>query len=99
MVIFSIIISILNNSYILDMISKFISPVLTNFGMNFEFTKPILAGIIELTNGLKLVSETAIVNSQFKYYNFCFLLGFGGISILLQVSSIVAKTDLSIKNM
>ena len=61
-VIFSIIISILNNSYILDMISKFISPVLTNFGMNFEFTKPILAGIIELTNGLKLVSETAIVN-------------------------------------
>ena len=96
-VIFSIIISILNNSYILDMISKFISPVLTNFGMNFEFTKPILAGIIELTNGLKLVSETAIVNYNLSIIISAFLLGFGGISILLQVSSIVAKTDLSIK--
>ena len=96
-VIFSIIISILNNSYILDMLSKFISPVLTDFGINFEFTKPILAGIIELTNGLKLVSETAIVNYNLSIIISAFLLGFGGISILLQVSSIVAKTDLSIK--
>ena len=77
--------------------SKFISPVLTDFGINFEFTKPILAGIIELTNGLKLVSETAIVNYNLSIIISAFLLGFGGISILLQVSSIVAKTDLSIK--
>lgn len=96
-VIFSIIISILNTSHILDIISKFISPIITNVGINSEFIKPILAGIIELTNGVKLISEASIVNYNLSIMLSAFLLGFGGISILLQVSSIVAKTDLSMK--
>ncbi len=96
-VIFSIIISILNTSHILDIISKFISPIITNVGINSEFIKPILAGIIELTNGVKLISEASVVNYNLSIMLSAFLLGFGGISILLQVSSIVAKTDLSMK--
>ena len=96
-VIFSIIISILNNSRILEIISKMASPIATNIGINTEFVKPILAGLIELTNGVKLVSESSIVNHNLSIILSAFLLGFGGISVLLQVSSIVAKTDLSMK--
>lgn len=96
-VIFSIIISILNNSHILEIFSKLISPIITSIGINAEFVKPVLAGLIELTNGVKLVSETSIVNYNLSIILSAFLLGFGGISILLQVSSIVAKTDLSMK--
>ena len=96
-VIFSIIISILNKSHILDVITISISPIITNLGISNEYIKPMLAGIIELTNGLKLVSSNSVIN-----YNLCiiissFLLGFGGISVLLQVASIVSKTDLSMK--
>lgn len=96
-VIFSIIISILNNSHILEIFSKLISPIITSIGINAEFVKPVLAGLIELTNGVKLVSETSIVNYNLSIILSAFLLGFGGISILLQVSSVVAKTDLSMK--
>lgn len=96
-VIFSIIISILNNSHILEIISKIISPIITGLGINAEFVKPVLAGLIELTNGVKLVSEASIANYNLSIILSAFLLGFGGISILLQVSSIVAKTDLSMK--
>ena len=96
-VIFSIIISILNNSHILEVISKIISPVITSVGINSEFIKPVLAGVIELTNGVKLVSEASIANYNLSIVLSAFLLGFGGISILLQVANIVAKTDLSMK--
>lgn len=96
-VIFSIIISILNNSHILEIISKIVSPIITSIGINAEFVKPVLAGLIELTNGVKLVSEASIVNYNLSIILSAFLLGFGGVSILLQVSSIVAKTDLSMK--
>lgn len=96
-VIFSIIISILNNSHILEIISKMISPIITSIGINAEFVKPVLAGLIELTNGVKLLSEASVVNYNLSIILSAFLLGFGGISILLQVSSIVAKTDLSMK--
>lgn len=96
-VIFSIIISILNNSHILELEAKIISPMVNSIGISSEFVKPILAGIIELTNGVKMVSEVAVVNYNLSIIISAFLLGFGGISILLQVSSIVAKTDLSMK--
>ena len=96
-VIFSIIISILNKSHILDVITISISPIITNLGLSNEYIKPMLAGIIELTNGLKLVSSNSVINYNLSIIISSFLLGFGGISVLLQVASIVSKTDLSMK--
>ena len=96
-VIFSIIISILNKSHILDVITISISPIITNLGISNEYIKPMLAGIIELTNGLKLVSSNSVINYNLSIIISSFLLGFGGISVLLQVASIVSKTDLSMK--
>lgn len=96
-VLFSVILSILDNSGVLGIFSNIISPFFTSIGIDISFSKPILSGIIELTNGVKQIaniySKTISNNIIFS----AFLLGFGGISILLQVLSIISKSDISIK--
>lgn len=96
-VIFSVIISILNTTNTLGFFSKFLNPVLAFFGFDLEFAKPLLSGVIELTNGVNLISTIHIKEISQNIILCAFLLGFGGFSILLQVFSIIAKTDLSIK--
>lgn len=96
-VIFSVIISILNVTHALDFLSKFLNPILSFLGFNLDFSKPMLSGIIELTNGIKSVSNIHIKAISQNIILCAFLLGFGGFSVLLQVFSIVSKTDLSMK--
>lgn len=96
-VIFSVIISILNKTHTLDLLSQFLNPVLGFLGFDLSFAKPILSGIIELTNGVNLVSSIHIKAISQNIVICAFLLGFGGFSVLLQVFSIVAQTDLSMK--
>lgn len=96
-VIFSVIISILNNTNTLDFLSKFLNPILAFLGFDLDLAKPLLSGIIELTNGVNLVSSIHIKAMSQNIIICAFLLGFGGFSVLLQVFSIVSKTDLSMK--
>ena len=96
-VIFSVIISILNQTHALDFISKFLNPILAILGFDLDFAKPLVSGIIELTNGVNQVSGISIKAISQNVILCAFLLGFGGFSVLLQVFSIVAKTDLSMK--
>lgn len=96
-VIFSVIISILNKTHTLDLLSQFLNPILGVLGFDLSFAKPILSGIIELTNGVNLVSSIHIKAISQNIVICAFLLGFGGFSVLLQVFSIVAQTDLSMK--
>ncbi len=96
-VMFSVIISILNNSHILDLLSNILSPVLSAVCIPTQFINPILSGIVELTNGVNLVAEIAVKNISINIIICAFLLGFGGLSVLLQVFSIVSKNGLSIK--
>ena len=96
-VIFSVIISILNSTHSLDFLSSFINPVLRLLGFDLDFSKPVLSGIIELTNGVKSVSTIHMKAISQNIVLCAFLLGFGGFSVLLQVFSIVSKTDLSMK--
>lgn len=96
-VIFSVIISILDQTNVLNKVSTLLYPFFNLFNFDLQFAKPLLSGILELTNGVnqiagistKLVSQNIILSA--------FLLGFGGFSVLLQVYSIVSKTDLSMK--
>lgn len=96
-VIFSVIISILNQTGALTAISKLFYPVFALLGFEYNFAEPLVSGIIELTNGVNLVSgiHTKMISQNIVLC--AFLLGFGGFSVLLQVWSIIAKTDLSIK--
>lgn len=96
-ILFSVLISILEHSHCLDYGSQFLTPLLKIFGFDIRFAKPILSGIIELTNGVNLVSHVAIKSISENVILCAFLLGFGGFSVLLQVFSLLANTDLSIK--
>ena len=97
-VLFSIIISILNNSKFLNYLSLFINPIFKLFKIdNNVFCFGYLSGIIELTNGLNIITSICYKKISVNIILSAFLLGFGGISVLLQVLSIISKTDISIK--
>lgn len=92
-VLFSVIISILSSFEILTGIAN----ILANFGFSYEIVLSFLTGIIEMTNGVSLVASCY---SNFPIYSVLtcsFLLGFGGLSVLLQVFSIISKYKISIK--
>lgn len=96
-VIFSVIISILKHSHILAGMSNLIVPILSALGFDTNFAIPVASGMIELTNGVSLVAQIPMKSISQNIVLCAFLLGFGGISILLQVFSLLNNTDLSIK--
>ena len=96
-VLFSVIISILQTSQLLDFISSFIKPIFDLLNIPTEFCNGIISGILELTNGLNIICNIPSKKISINIITVSFLLGLGGFSILLQVWSTIAKTDLSIK--
>lgn len=96
-VIFSSIISILKASGILNGISNLVSPIFTILHIDTSFASPLISGFLEITNGINLISNIHCKKLSINIILTAFLLGFGGVSILLQVLSITSKTDLSIK--
>lgn len=92
-VLFSVIISILSSLEILTTLANF----LANFGLPEDIAFSFLTGTIELTNGIQIAS-TCYQTLPIPCILTCsFLLGFGGLSVLLQVFSIIAKSKISIK--
>lgn len=97
-VLFSVILSVLENSHVLSAVNNIFRPVFQLFGINnTELSAGVISGVVELTNGLKQISAIACKNISLNIILCALLLGFGGISILLQVFSITSKTDISIK--
>ena len=96
-VIFSSIISILKSSGILNISSYCLYPIFDFLHIDTEFATPLISGFIEITNGINTISNITCKKLSINIIITAFLLGFGGISILLQVLSITSKTDLSIK--
>lgn len=92
-VLFSVILSILENSGIFDILNI----LLYKFGIPEEVSSAIFTGIIEVTNGINLSSNIYSSLPTFSILLTSFLLGFGGISVLLQVYSIISKENISIK--
>lgn len=96
-VLFSVIISILQTSQLLELLSTCIKPIFSLFKIPPEFSNGLISGIVELTNGLNVICNTPAKKLSINIILASFLLGLGGISVLLQVWSVIAKTDLSIK--
>ena len=92
-VLFSVIISIFQSSHFLNLFAF----VFDAFGIPFDIGSATLLGMIEITNGISCISAIALKKISINIIIIAFLLGFGGISVMLQVWSIVSKTDLSIK--
>ena len=92
-VLFSVIISILNESNVFEIIAA----ILEKFYVPKEFTKNILTGMIELTSGINIVAKLQTSNLSLNIILCSFLLGFCSFSVMLQVKSVVSKSNLSIK--
>lgn len=93
-VLFSVICSILEKSNIFSFLYSILHLILNLFGITEVIFNSTLIGIVEITNGLQSLS-TNISNTSILISSF--LLGFGGISILLQILSITSKGNISIK--
>ena len=96
-VIFSSIISILKSSDILSSLVILLTPVFDFFHIDDSFIYGILTGLLEITNGISSISSVNVKHISVNVIIAAFLLGCGGLSVLLQVLSITSKTDLSIK--
>ena len=97
-VLFSVILSILSDTHFLALGSRLLSPILSLFGISDgRFSTALFTGILELTNGIKQMAMISCKAISINIVLSAFLLGFGGISVLLQVYSITSKTDISIK--
>lgn len=96
-VIFSSIISILNTSGFFHILSSLLNPIFKMLDINTNFCVPLLTGFLEITNGIKQIANIPVKAITINIVLTAFLLGFGGISVFLQVFSITSKSDLSIK--
>ena len=96
-VLFSVIISILKASNFLQLLALTVSPIFNTIGIPNSLSVPLVTGFLEITNGISAISNIHLKALSINIVTTAFLLGFGGISVMLQVFSIIAKTDLSIK--
>lgn len=97
-ILFSVILSMLNTSNILNLIAQIFSPIFRCFGItDFRFATSFISGIIELTNGASLICNIPYKTISTNIILCAFLLGFGGFSILFQVFSITSKSKVSIR--
>lgn len=96
-VLFSVVISILNISGITNLVCILFEPIFNFLGIPSSFIASIFTGLFEITNGINMISMIKLKNISFNIIVTAILLGFGGLSVLLQVFSIVSKSDLSIK--
>lgn len=92
-VLFSVIISILSSLEILTGIAHF----LANFGIPYDIVLSILTGTIEMTNGINIASTCYSTLPIPCLLTCSFLLGIGGLSVLLQVFSVISKSRISIR--
>lgn len=97
-VLFCVINSMLVNSNTFDIIGSALAPLLKIFGISKDAIIGFLSGILEITNGISLISKVPVKLLSTHMVLIAFLLGFGGISVMLQVFSIIAKHKLSIKS-
>ena len=81
--------------------TKLISVLATTFSLCFHIDSSIVSafitGIFEFTNGLSKLSLIHLKNISTNIVLSAFIIGFGGISVTLQVLSIISKQHLSIR--
>ena len=92
-IIFSVILSILKSTGILNVLAYLLS--LT--GISESYSTTLIYGLFEISNGMNLLKKIYIPNNIICLIITNYILGFGGISILFQIYSIISKHRISIK--
>ena len=93
-VIFSVLLSIFEQTKILNVSVNFLHEI---FNIDLYGLKALISGLFEISNGLSKLSIISNSHASNSIIVASFLLGFGGLSVLLQVLSIISKSNLSIK--
>ncbi len=96
-VLFSVIISILVNSKIMYVLCNILKPLCNLLNIPTKYTFSVLSGLIEVTNGISNISLVTTKALSTNIIICAFLLGFGGISVVMQVYAIISKSNISIK--
>ena len=96
-VFFSIVLSILQQAHIFLFLQSLLTPFFHILHIDPSFIVPMHTGLLELTNGITAIAAIPSKNLAIPLILTAFLLGFGGISVTLQVLSIITKSDISIK--
>jgi sporulation integral membrane protein YlbJ len=95
-ILFSVFNKVLALMQITDMIASVFTVILALLHIATDLSRPLIAGIFEITLGNQLVSEST-ADLLDKVMIASFILAFGGLSIQAQVASILADTDIRFK--
>lgn len=99
-VLFSVIISLLDETGIIGAFSSFASYFLEHLFPGIELEElisGIFGGFFEITTGSRLISRAAHLPLQLKLPAVSFLIGWAGISVHFQVISIISGTDIDFR--
>lgn len=96
-VLFSVIINLLLNTGIIHGISGAVSVILAPAGINKDIIASIISGIFEITSGVNMAAGALGAPIAQRLAAASVIMGWGGISVHAQVSSIIRDTGLSLK--
>ncbi len=88
---FSVIIDILTNTNILYFLSLPLKLLLGSIPEKIELSSGVMSGIVEMTRGIKILSNTS---STLSICMISFLISFGGLSIIFQSMSFLSNTNI-----
>jgi len=95
-ILYSVIIEILHLSNIINLVSKFLIAYMP-FTIDIVLLKSLLSGIVEMTNGCKMIAMNNTSSMMWQMLAVSFLIGWSGFCIHSQALSMLSKTDISLK--
>lgn len=93
-ILFSVLTTLLQLTYITNIIEVIALPFLTLFHIPKDTISAMMTGFFEITMGADAVSNMTSIPLVWQLVLVSFILGFNGFSIQAQVASLIAKTDI-----
>lgn len=94
--IYSVIIEILKITGVIKILALFFS-FLIPFNLDIKLIEGLISGLLEMTNGCKLISTASNSSIILQLCSVSFLIGWSGLSIHSQALSMISNTDISSK--
>lgn len=93
-ILFSVLNNVLSFIHMIDLLAIALANILPVFSIPSELSVPLLAGLLEITNGSQHISEAKNVSLLHQIMMISFILGFNGFSIQAQVASFLAEAQI-----
>src|SRR5699024_10217499 len=93
-ILFSVVTKLLFLIQITPLIASIFAYGLNVLSLPIDLALPFISGIFEITLGAQMISQVGTDSLLAKVMVISFILGFNGLSVQAQVSSIIATTDI-----